>query len=309
MKKHLLFFLLGVLVSLPLGVFAGNQLFSDIPQDAWYKNDVESLKDKGIVKGDANGNFRGGDPVTRAEVSAMMNRLLLSIKKGETVKNLSEEEFNTAVEKGIEAYIKKQEAKQQSGQAEQQQKQEELVKAVPGITSTDHILGKSDAPFVLFEYSDFHCPFCKKFHPATKEFFTNSKGEVAIVLRSFPLESLHPQSKAVHEIGECVAAVGGNDAFWKFADAVFGATQENVTAENYQTTLSKIGVDTTAVKKCFNAGTYTKKVEASIKEATDLGIQGTPGSILKNTKTGEVRFIGGAYPLEALEGALADLNK
>ncbi|MEI7511237.1 MAG: DsbA family protein [Candidatus Peregrinibacteria bacterium] len=222
---------------------------------------------------------------------------------------ISPDEFNTEVEKGIEAYIKKQEAKQQGGQAEQQKKQEELVKNVPNMKEGEHLFGKADAQFVLFEYSDFHCPFCKKFHPTAKEFISKTGGEVALVLRPFPLESLHPQSRATHEVGECIAEIGGNKAFWQFADEVYGATGENITADNYQTVLPKLGVNAAAVKACVASGKYKEKIGADIKEAAALGIQGTPGSILKNMKTGEVRFIGGAYPLEALESALADLKK
>ena len=41
--------------------------FPDVPADAWYATAVNTLATLGMVSGDANGNYRPNDPVTRAE--------------------------------------------------------------------------------------------------------------------------------------------------------------------------------------------------------------------------------------------------
>lgn len=50
-------------------------MFKDI-QNHWAKEDIEHLEKLGIVKGDENGNFNPDKPITRAEVAALLSRLL-----------------------------------------------------------------------------------------------------------------------------------------------------------------------------------------------------------------------------------------
>lgn len=197
-------------------------------------------------------------------------------------------------------------AYQMQEQAAEEAKKADLVKNVPSIRESDHVLGDKDAQFVLYEYSDFQCPFCQRFHPTSKEFIENNK-DVALVFRSMPLDQLHPKARGVHEVAECVADLGGNDAFWKFADSVFN--QEVTSNEDYQAAAKKAGIsDDKALAECITSKKHVATVQDSLLEGESLGIQGTPTSILKNMKTGEVELIGGAYPLDALEAALAKLK-
>ena len=41
--------------------------FPDVPANAWYATAVNTLASLGMVSGDANGNYRPNDPITRAE--------------------------------------------------------------------------------------------------------------------------------------------------------------------------------------------------------------------------------------------------
>ncbi len=88
------------------------------------------------------------------------------------------------------------------------------------ITADDHYIGNLDAPIKIVEYSDFECPFCKRFHQ-TMHNIAESYGpdELVWVYRHFPLESIHPQAKALAVASECVAKSAGNNGFWAFTDA------------------------------------------------------------------------------------------
>lgn len=93
---------------------------------------------------------------------------------------------------------------------------------VTPVTEADHIKGSLDAPIKVVEYSDFDCPFCSRFH-GSMETIIESNDDVAWVYRHFPLDSLHPQARAVARASECVAELGGNEAFWIFTDGYFAA--------------------------------------------------------------------------------------
>lgn len=87
------------------------------------------------------------------------------------------------------------------------------------ITTEDHIFGNPDAIVKIVEYSDFECPYCKMFHPTLKRIVTESNGQVAWIYRNWPL---HQHSLEKLTAAECVAKVKGNDAYWKYADLLFG---------------------------------------------------------------------------------------
>lgn len=89
------------------------------------------------------------------------------------------------------------------------------------VTAKDHIRGDiNKAKLVLVEYSDFECPFCTRFHSTMVQVIKDYNGQVAWVYRHYPL-SFHPTAQPAAEASECVTKVGGNDAFWKFADQAF----------------------------------------------------------------------------------------
>jgi protein-disulfide isomerase len=92
--------------------------------------------------------------------------------------------------------------------------------SVEGITDNDHVRGKKDARIVFVEYSDYDCPVCTRFHPWTLKFFEQYQDKVAWVYRHFPLDNMHPNARAKAEAAECVANIGGNDAFWAYTDAM-----------------------------------------------------------------------------------------
>lgn len=49
--------------------------FYDVPRDAWYCGAIEYCKTRLLLSGDPDGNFRPGDPVSRAEAATVLKRL------------------------------------------------------------------------------------------------------------------------------------------------------------------------------------------------------------------------------------------
>jgi protein-disulfide isomerase len=96
------------------------------------------------------------------------------------------------------------------------------VAKIPEVTDADYARGSSNPTVYLIEYSDFQCPYCKSFHPTAQQVI-DTYDNVAWVYRHFPLDAIHPLARPSAEASECVAELGGDDAFWKFADEIFGA--------------------------------------------------------------------------------------
>ncbi len=178
---------------------------------------------------------------------------------------------------------------------------------VPGVTAEDHILGNPDAEIFIVEYTDFDCPFCKQYHATMKQIIAEygPSGKVAWVMRNFPLAQLHPNAPKLAEAAECVADLGGNDAYWKFLDEMFAAAPVGSFTEPSALPglAAKVGITTTAFSECYSAGTFKAKVEQEFNDAVASGGQGTPHNIVV-TKNGKTVPIPGAQPYATIKSII-----
>jgi protein-disulfide isomerase len=94
------------------------------------------------------------------------------------------------------------------------------------VSADDHIIGDVNAEIIIVEYSDLDCPFCKVFHNTMHQVVNQSEGKVAWVYRHYPIPQLHPNAPLKAEESECAWELGGNDAFWKYADKVFSTPRQ-----------------------------------------------------------------------------------
>jgi len=194
----------------------------------------------------------------------------------------------------------------QDNRAAQRAQKEANTDAVNPVTEADHIKGSIDASIKIVEYSDFECPFCKRFHDTMNEVMDKygDSGEVAWVFRQFPLEQLHPvKAQAAAVSSECANEQGGNDAFWKFADRYMELTLSN-NQTPIETVIPKIvkeiGLDEAKFQSCYASGKYDDHIAADIANAVETGGRGTPWSIMIGPD-GTTYPINGAQPLAVVE--------
>lgn len=177
------------------------------------------------------------------------------------------------------------------------------------VTNEDHILGNPNAPILLVEYSDYDCPFCKNFHETMNQIMTEygADGKVAWVYRHFPLEQLHPNAPKIAEASECVAELGGNDAFWTFSDLVFSerGTNEPTNLTRLPEFAETAGVDRGAFELCYNSGKYAEAIAADVDAAIAAGGNGTPHTfVLVGDQQGLIK---GAQPYATVKKIVSDL--
>lgn len=181
----------------------------------------------------------------------------------------------------------------------------QLLADVPPVTDEDHIRGNKDAKITLVEYSDFECPFCARFHPTMKQALAEYGDKIRWVYRHYPL-SFHPNAQKAAEASECVAKLGNDDAFWKYADAIFAENDKlggSLSPAAITTAVQASGVDATAVQNCIDSGEMASVVNSDLTEGTATGVTGTPGTILIKSN-GEQQMISGALPYEQLKAYL-----
>lgn len=136
---------------------------------------------------------------------------------------------------------------------------------------------------MIVEYADFECGPCNGFHETLRQIIANegARGEVAWVLRAFPLSELHKNALSSARAAECVAKVAGNDAFWKFADTLFA--HQPIDPLRYGAFAQEAGVTgSAAFSACYMNATQTvdARIAADRKNALDAGASGAPYSLI-----------------------------
>jgi len=215
--------------------------------------------------------------------------------------------IDRAVDAGIVRYVERQRA--EAAQREQREADTRAAALRPVSKGRDHIRGDPAAPVTLIEYSDFECPFCKRFHLTAKRLVDESKGQLRWVYRHFPLDELHPGKARKEAVAsECAAEIGGNGAFWKFADRFFELTPSN-NRTDIDTVLpqiaGEIGLDKAQFASCLASGKHDRRIEDDIKDAVATGGRGTPWSFVVS-KSGKTYPLSGAQPYETVK-QLVDL--
>jgi protein-disulfide isomerase len=228
----------------------------------------------------------------------------------EIVKRLEESgALDRAVDRAIERYLTRQrDAQRKQQEASAAQRSALSQNARKPDPARDHMLGNPVAEVTIIEYSDFECPYCKAFHPTPREVVKRLGGKVNLVWRHFPLDFHNPAAQKEAEASICAAKLGGNDAFWKYADGIMQRTGSNgqgmrpANAEDPLVSLAReLKLDIAAFQRCLESGAGRTQIAEDQRDGANAGINGTPGVIVRNNKTGKTVAISGAVPVEALE--------
>lgn len=138
--------------------------------------------------------------------------------------------------------------------------------------------GAADKKNEIVEFADFECPHCKAAQPVLERLeqdFPNAH----FVFQNFPLVTIHSEAYKAAAYGACVAQQAGNEAFFKFADAVF-TNQSNLTPEGSDAALgdavTAAGLDPAKIGSCTYTAAAKKAVDDSVKLADDLNVNETP---------------------------------
>lgn len=156
-------------------------------------------------------------------------------------------------------------------------------------SDSDHIRGNLDASIKIVEFSDFECPFCGRLHP-TLQRIVEENSDIAWVYRHFPLSS-HRNALRAAVASECVARLGGNSAFWNFADDAFSGSAR-MNNDFYEKHMRASGVDEQQFQSCLNDSEVAQEVQNDLSEVTSIGGRGTPFVVVVGTDGSHTSFSG-----------------
>ena len=172
-------------------------------------------------------------------------------------------------------------------------------------------LGSENAPVTMIEFSDYQCPFCRRF--ATTVFQTIKRdyidtGQVRYVFRDFPLSNIHPQALKAHESAHCARE---QNKYWEMHDLLF-QDQKKLPSQAMTQFAEQIGLEVDTFKHCLDSGKYGPSIEKDIADGSKAGVRGTPSFVIGKSRDGKTitgTIVRGAQPLARFKQAIEAAQK
>ncbi|NBX17734.1 MAG: hypothetical protein EBR09_10245 [Proteobacteria bacterium] len=161
--------------------------------------------------------------------------------------------------------------------------------------STQPVLGNAAGAVRVVEFTDFQCPYCKKFADTGAQVLKKYGSKVVWEVRHFPL-SFHKQARAAAASVYCAALQG------KLAEAkkwVFDAQDKLAEEKVFIQMAESLALEKSKFEKCRTDESTVKVIEADLKEGERIGVAGTPSVFVNGQK-----FEGDPSSLEAWDEAL-----
>jgi len=133
-------------------------------------------------------------------------------------------------------------------------------------------VGPPDAPITIIEFSDYECPFCRRWF---SEVFLRLRQDypdtVRVVFRDFPLSSLHPNAVQAAEAANCA---GDQGVYWEFHDLLFRGS--DLGEQVYLDYAAQLKLDLPQFQSCLESRKFKDEVMADYQYAAALGVRSTP---------------------------------
>lgn len=148
------------------------------------------------------------------------------------------------------------------------------------VSQGGQLMGNTDAPIEMVEFSDFQCPYCHSLARALQQIEQEYPGRVRVRFRHLPITSVHPDAQQAAIASECAAK---QHRFQPMHDVLF-ARQEEIRGSELGAFAIQAGItDTLAFSHCLRDDEMAARVEADIALAMKLRIRGTPAFVINST--------------------------
>jgi protein-disulfide isomerase len=171
--------------------------------------------------------------------------------------------------------------------------------------------GSRAAKIILFEFADYQCLFCLRFHRETfpridKDYILT--GKIRFIFRHFPLEKSHPHAFKAAQAALCAAEQG---KFWQMHNWLFDY-QNSSRFNDWANYADLLDLDETRFMSCLDAGSTASKVKKDMADGKSAGVKVTPTFLfgVADSKTSRVKVfnkIEGAEDYSTFKKALDSL--
>jgi protein-disulfide isomerase len=170
-------------------------------------------------------------------------------------------------------------------------------------------IGDANAPITVVEFTDYQCPYCRRFHQTAFEEIKKNlidTGKVRFLSRDLPL-SIHDNSAQAANAARCA---GDQNKFWEMRHEML-VNPQKLARDELVVHAQDLHLDLGLFAACLDQRKHEATVQRDAALAAQLGITGTPSFLIGPTvKDG--RFKGlkviGAQPYEVFEQKIRSIS-
>jgi len=186
--------------------------------------------------------------------------------------------------------------------------------ALPRAQTDRNTAGDPKAPVTITEFSDFQCPFCKRFWADTEAQIDDTyvkTGKVYFIDRSagnWVSGNAGTGGTESQDAAMAAYCAGDQAKYWQMHDALFSNNmdveeQGAFAPKRLQAIAQSVGLNMSEYNSCFDSGKYRDQVNKDFEDAKAAGITGTPFFVVTYTVNGQVKTdtVDGAQPFSAFQ--------
>lgn len=155
----------------------------------------------------------------------------------------------------------------------------------------DPVLGNKNAPLTLIEFSDYECPFCKRYFtetfPQIKKDYVDT-GKLKIVYRDYPLPFHNPLATTEAIAANCSREQGGDAVYFKYHDEVFNRTKSNgqgLAKDELYKIAADLKLNAINFRSCLDSEKYKDEIAKDTADGSAAGVSGTPTIFIGKSAT------------------------
>jgi len=167
------------------------------------------------------------------------------------------------------------------------------------LIGTSPTKGNTNAPVILFKFSDFECPYCAVTAIQMKDFVEKHEDDILYVYKHFPLTHIHDEAIPA---ARASWAAGQQGQFWLYHYGLF-ANQDRMGESLYLELAESMQLDMEQFNRDRTSPESAAAVQADLELANALKLTGTPSFVMNDL------LIPGGAPPQLFEEIFQHINQ
>ena len=153
---------------------------------------------------------------------------------------------------------------------------------VPVDVKRDGILGRTYAPVTFVVFTDYMCPFCRRYDETLEDLRKVNPTRLRVVIKQRPL-AFHHNAPAAAAAALC-ARDAGQTFFERLHKALMATPTEDLPTESLVKMAKKGGLEPQEFRTCLQSSKTATRLKADADLADKVGASGTPTTFVNGLK-------------------------
>lgn len=140
--------------------------------------------------------------------------------------------------------------------------------------------GRTDAPLTVVMFSDFQCSHCAIVHPILQRIMAEYADKTRLVVRNYPLESIHENAFRAAVAAQAANAQG---KFFEYLEILYH-NQDRLDAESLKKYAAQIGLNQKQFDLDSGSEKFAAAVRKDLRDGTNYGVAATPTVFINGVK-------------------------